>query len=37
MEKQQKKKGKKEEGSGRRTNGSTQVFKNLQKIVADDY
>ena len=37
MEKQQKKKGKKEEGSSRRTNGSTQVFKNLQKIVADDY
>lgn len=26
-----------EEKSARRTNGSTTVFKNLQKIVADDY
>jgi len=31
-----KKKGK-GEPSARRTNGSTQVFKNLQKIVAEDY
>jgi hypothetical protein len=33
-----KKKGKGgEEKTARRTNGSTTVFKNLQKIVADDY
>jgi hypothetical protein len=35
MEKQKQKS--KKEPAGRRTNGSTQVLKNLQKIVAEDY